>query len=239
MKIADILLTIGQELVPFGKYAPGQLQSTEIKLTLDTVVNNIFNEVVKQKAVEVSGYTAELLSSLKVSTKSKAFNIDDDKIVIEKPELSEVILSSNVVKYSLEDYNNDELIINEIYKPVEQAKINGTWTTEITKATESTFLGKVQRVKYESVPIRIVESEKKRVYASLPFYKSNPKSLLGELVGNTIIVDLVGCGDISYINLVYYRQPFKFSSLNDLDECPYKTLVVTELINETIKKLKI
>lgn len=232
MKVIDIIKNIERELVPLGKYAPGLLQADEIKLALDSILAQIFNDVCSNKKIESSPFITEFFSTIKSNKNVTNFNIVGDELIVERPEDSEIILSCNVIYYKLEPYTNKVLEINETYKPKSQAKINGSWTTSITKAESIDYLGEVYKVNLFNSPIRLVESEKKKVFKNIPFYKTNIKSLLGEVVGNKIIIDLPCNLDISYVNITFYKKLPLFKDLSDLDESPYRDIVNRELMNK-------
>ena len=237
MKVSKLLLQINQGLVGLGKYAPGRLHDTEILQTLDVELGTLYNTVIKSKAVELDSFTAALLNDLKDTKTEKAYTIGVDYFTYNLPSDLVVLLKASIITTYFKEVTSTKLTVGKYYKPNPQAKINSVWTTDVTKATEEGYNGKLLEVEYFKYAVRLTPSEKVDVLKSIPFYKSKFTSPLGEIEQDTLKLYLEDCIPDS-VEFTYYKEPFLFASLKGTDDSPYSDLVNNELIKLCINNIK-
>lgn len=237
MKVSNLLLQINQGLVELGKYAPGRLLNTEILQTLDVELGTLYNTVVESKAVELDSFTAALLNDLKDTKSEKSYTIGVDYFTYSLPSDLVVLLKASIITTYFKEVLSNKLTVGKYYKPNPQAKINSVWTSDVTKATEEGYNGKLLEVEYYKYAVRLTPSEKIDVLKSIPFYKSKFTSPLGEIEQNTLKLYLEDCIPDS-IEVTYYKKPFLFSVLKETDDSPYSELVNNKLIKLCINNIK-
>lgn len=236
MKVGEIYLQIKQGLVQLGKYADGSIINSELALALDVELMQTIAEVLKPSVTETTTFFSTLLNDIKKEQPIDTI-ITNEGLEATLPTDCEIPLKISVKLETIQPYENSTLIIGNLYKPVEQAQINGTWykSTEVVKATKAEYYGKVNSVSYTTVPTRITSSEKIDIYRTSSFYKSTNRSPLSVIINRKIEV-FTACG--GNIILAYYKKPIKFKELSVDDESPYSELVNTELIKQTILNIK-
>ena len=237
MKVSKIILQINQGLVALGKYAPGRIHDSEILLALDVELGTLYNTVIKSKQVEVDSFTSSLLNDLKTTGSQKAYTIGIDVLTYNVPDNLETLLKASIIIVYYKAVEGKFLEIGKYYKPKPQAKINSVWTTEITKATEVGYNGKLEEVIYYKYPIRVTASEKIDILKVSPFYKSKLTSPLGELENNTLKVYIEDCYPDS-VEFSYYKKPILFSEIGVNSDSPYSEIVNNELIKLVINNIK-
>lgn len=245
MIISDIFLSVKQELFVLGTYTEGRILNSEIALAFDAEINNIVAEIFKNLATEKTVFYNTLLLDLKKESGVIAPIKDFNSVTITlPPDYYMHIEDSTLVVKSGKLVTGKTLTIGKYYKVIEAAKVNGSWLEDgvIVKADQSVFYGNVEELTVVEINNRLTSSQKLNIQLQSNFYKPNGKKLLSELTSNTTLKvhfgNVCSINDIIGVNLVYYRKPFRFESINMQSESPYSDIVNNELITLVVERLK-
>lgn len=236
MTVGEIYLQIKQGLVQLGKYADGQIINSELNLALDVELINLVAEVLKSSATETTTFFSILLNDIKKEV-SLSTEKEGNELKAILPDDCEVPLKISLKIEQSKLHTTHKLTIGNLYKPVEQAQINNNWYkfTDIIKATQEEFYGKVNEISYVTVATRLTGSDKIDMYRTSQFYKSTTLSPLSTLINKNISVFTSCAGEII---LAYYKSPITFKTLKPDEQSPYSEIVNGELIKLVINNIK-
>jgi hypothetical protein len=231
MTIRDIHILIEQGLQKIGVFAYADMEHDEIDLAIDSVtireIRNIFKDIdgiQHPNNYERNQYEADFLRILKEKKCITATKTDDGySIDLPTNYLHLISDSSNVIALScnvktLDSEKEDVLEIGKSYRANGDVLHNGKWykNCEIFVAETTDLYGKVTELATKKVPNRLTKSENIGNILNNSLTKSNFKSPVSELIGNTLTVYADSSFKLSQICITYVRLPKKVSYYNDI-----------------------
>lgn len=218
-------------LSEIGKFTDGKLINSEIAYSFDLSLNGLVSEVLKNSVVETNSFFASLLQDLKFSKEEEINTVEQGSLEFSLPKYLALLKISLETEVETE-YDKPYLTVGNYYKPVTTSQINNKWVSVTTRAVESSYYGKVKEIKTNTIPVRLVPTEKVDIFRRSRFSKSTNKSIIGEIIDNKIVI-YTNCTK-GKLKLTGYKIPSEFKNLKEQDESPYNDLVNTFLIKEVI-----